>query len=848
MGSLTRECRRVTSGHSVKPMKFSLRLLWRDARSGELTLFIAALALAVLTVTSISLFSERLQKALTFQATTLLAADLVLESTEVVSTEMVTGTWVKNLSTAQLVQFPSMIFAGDEMFLAAIKAVSEGYPLRGQLKIAQQPFTQGAVTESGPAVGEAWLDSRLFDLLGIVLGDEVWIGENSFLVTAVLVSEPDSGNTWWSLGPRVLFHLADLEKTKVIQPGSRVNYRYLFSGDSQQLTNYRRWLEPKLLKSQRIISLQQERPGVGQALQRAEKFLLLAGLLGVLLASIAVAMAARRYSSRHIDMVAVVKTLGMTPSQLGSMVLMQLSLLTLIGVLLGTGLGWMMHHIFLWAIASWLPQQLPASSMAPYALGAGTGLICSFGFALPLIWQLRNIPALHVLRRDKINLSWSSSGFYIFSSLAIFLLMIIYSHNILLSVLVFGGVLLFAGCSGLLAWGLLAAVKKITIQAGSVWHLAVASVYRHLGQSIVQVVVFALLIMLLLVSVLLRTSMINEWRLQLPQDTPNHFLINIAPHQLQALENVLIENKLNSVGLYPMVRGRLLKINNELAVNKARRQVGELSRALNLTWSSQLPEDNQLQAGQWWETGQYDYQKPALGRVSIEKQLANNLGVKVGDQLTFTIANENLQVTVASIRELAWDKMRPNFYFIFEPGTLEKYSATYITSFYLPLNNKLFINTLLRQFPTVTIFEIDKMINQVSSMVTQVSRAIELVLGLILVAGGLILIACVQSSIDQRLQENALLRTLGASRRLILGSLWMEFALLGAVAGIMAALGAEGLAWVLQHLVFKMQHHIHLWLWWFGPLGGLGIVSVLGVFFCRQVVQVPPLRVLREEA
>jgi putative ABC transport system permease protein len=350
--------------------------------------------------------------------------------------------------------------------------------------------------------------------------------------------------------------------------------------------------------------------------------------------------------------------------------------------------------------------------------------------------------------------------------------------------------------------------------------------------------------MLLLVSVLIRGSIISEWQQQLPEKTPNHFLINIASYQVSPIQRLLTENHVETAGMYPMVRGRLTKINGVEATAIMSESIDEIYRELNLTWSATLPEDNQLIAGKWWDSATIFKENDP--RVSIEKSLAKKLKVDVGDQLTFTVGDQSFKTVIANVRELSWDKMRPNFYFIFEPGALDHYSATYITSFYLPKEQKLFLNNLLSAFPTVSIFEVDEMISRIQKMVAQVTQAIELVMGLILLAGALVLFACVQSSLDQRLQENAVLRSLGAGKRLIVGSLAIEFILLGAVAGLMAAFGSELTAWALQTQVFKMEYHVHLWLWWVGPLAGALMIGVLGVSACMKVVRVPPWSVLRE--
>jgi len=823
--------------------RFTINWLWSDIKSGELHLLFIATAVAVTIVTSIGLFGERLQKALVAESSVFLAADMVLQSPDVIDGVWLNAKSASSLNRAEVVQFPSMVFVGDEMALASVKAVSSGYPLRGNLEISEQPFGEGKKIFGGPQAGEAWLDSRLLTLLALNIGDDIWIGERSFRVKHILAREPDSGSSYWSLGPRILISLEDLPATRVVQEGSRVEYRYLFAGDDDELYAYREWLTPLLQKKHRLLTLQDSQPGLSQSLARAEHFLLLAGSLGVLLAAIAIAMAARRYSFRHFDAVAIFKVLGMPSSILKRLLYVPLLATALIGILSGLCVGAWLQYGFLAIMADWLPATLPVASWRPYASGALTGIICVLVFALPLLWQLLRVPPLRVLRRDLEGEAVSQGSRYLAGALAIYLLMFFFSKNIEMTSILFAGTLLAGGIIAIFAAVLLRSVRRLGSQAGSIWRLALANLHRHQWHSILQLVMFTLVLMLLLISLLIRSSLLKDWQQQLPEGTPNQFLINIAPYQVGPVETLLADNKIKAAGLYPMVRGRLTSINGVEATTIISEEVDEVYRELNLTWSETLPEDNQLVAGEWWS----GHGEIGAAHVSIEKSLAEKLQVHVGDKLSFTLGGQVIDVRVASVRSLAWDRMRPNFYFIFEPGVLENFSATYITSFYLPVEQKLFLNTLLKEFPTVSVFSVDEMIRRIQKMVQQVTQAIELVLGLILVAGLLVLIATVQASLDQRLREGALLRSLGASRALVLGSLAIEFASLGALAGGLAAVGSAIVTGALQTQVFDMDYVFHLWPWLIGPLAGVIIVGITGLLACAKVVRVPPLKLLQEQ-
>jgi len=822
----------------------AIKWLWSDIKSGELHLLFAATAVAVMIVTSIALFSERLQKALVAESHVFLAADLVLRSPDPVDHAWLPAESTSPLISAEIVQFPSMVFAGDEMALASVKAVSKNYPLRGNLEISEQPFGVGTKVSGGPTAGEAWLDSRLLTLLSLQAGDDVWIGEQSFKVRKILAREPDSGSSYWSLGPRILIAMEDLPATRVVQEGSRVEYRYLFSGESEALQEYREWLEPKLHKKHRLLTLQDSQPGLSQSLSRAESFLLLAGSLGVLLAAVAIAMAARRYSVRHFDAVAIFKVLGMPASILKRLLYVPLIATAILGILAGWLAGAYIQYAFLSIMSDWLPAALPTASWRPYASGALTGIICILVFALPLLWQLLRVSPLRVLRRDLEGEILSQRWRYILGAMAIYGLMFFFSLNIKITSILFFGTLLTAAMVSLIAIFMLRAVRRLGSQSGSVWRLALANLQRHQGHSILQLVMFTLILMLLLISVLVRGSLLKDWQQQLPEGTPNQFLINISPYEVASIEKLLSETKISTAGLYPMVRGRLTSINGVEATTIISEEVDEVYRELNLTWSVILPDDNQLVAGFWW-----DKREGIDGpRVSIEEDLAKKLSITVGDEVIFTLGNESVKVTIASIRKLSWDRMRPNFYFIFEPGTLDKFNATYITSFYLPAEKKNLLNVLLKNHPTVSVFSVDEMIRRIQEMVRQVTQAIELVLILILMAGLLVLIATIQASLDQRMREAALLRSLGARRALVLGSLAIEFATLGALAGFMAAAGSAVVTGALQVQAFDMDYVFHGWPWAVGPLLGILIVGVTGLLACAKVVRVPPLKMLQEQA
>ncbi|WP_235964829.1 ABC transporter permease [Sediminihaliea albiluteola] len=817
------------------------RMLARDWRGGELGVLVAALILAVAVVTGISAFTSRLQAALEQESHRFLAADVVVTSAAEMPASWRQEAQSLAIDTAQTLSFPSMVFAADDnMFLASIKAVSEHYPLRGELRYSEQAFAEAQPAAQGPESGSVWLDSRLFALLDVSIGDSVSVGEATFQVAAAVRSEPDQSPSIYNMGPRVLMHFSDIAATEVVQPGSRVEYRQLFAGEARLIQRFVTWLEPQLQPGQRLLDVKQGQPGIGSALQRAESFLLLAGSLAVVLAGVAIALAARRFSERHTDYVAIMKSLGASSGAINRLYGSSLLLLGLAATTLGCALGWLMQAGFFAIFAEHLPVLPGPSGIRPYAIGFTTAFTCLLCFAWPPLRRLAQASPLRVLRRDMPHENRRSLGDYLLGLLAVAALMFWYSGDWRLSLAVLLGLAITIVLGLGLALSLLRGGRLLGMSAGSIWRLALAGLQRRGSANALQVVIFAMAIMLLLVLVLLRTSLIDEWQAQLPPDAPNHFMLNIAPEQLQSVTDMLRSHSIPSEALYPMVSGRVMSVNGEDLPQTDDKQQGRRQRGANFTWADSLPAGNELLAGQWWETGS------TAAEVSLEEEFAERLGLAVGDTVGLLIAAEALEVKVSSIRKLDWQSFRPNFFMVFPPKVLADYPATFMTSFHLDAEQKSFLNQLIRTFPTITVIEMDLLVEQVRAIIDQVSAAIELVLAVILAAGALVLVAGVQASVDMRMQESSILRALGAGRRLILGGLAIEFATMGLFAGLLATIAAEFSVFALQVWVMEMSYAPTPWLWPLGIALGVLLITGLGLYSCRKVVSSPPLAVLRE--
>jgi len=817
------------------------RMLARDWRGGELGVLVMALVLAVGVVSGISAFTTRLQNALVQESHRFLAADTVVSSGSALPQESLQEAQQRGLRHALTLSFPSMVYAGeDTMSLASIKAVSDGYPLRGELTYSPAPFGAVFAARAGPGRGEVWLESRLFPLLQVAVGDKITIGEADFIVAAAARTEPDLAASFSNYAARVLMHYDDIPTTGIVQPGSRVEYRQLYAGPPQALESFARWLKPRLQDGQTIVNVDEGQPGIGSALSRAESFLLLAGSLAVVLAGVAVALAARRFSERHHDYVAIIKSLGATSGAVNRLYGSSLLLLGCAATVLGCLLGWALQAAFFALFAERLPVQPGASGIRPYVIGAATSLTCLLCFAWPPLRRLGQASPLRVLRRDIPLEQRRAIGDYVLGLTAVALLMWWYSRDWKLTLAVLAGLAVTAAMGFVLALTLLRGGRLVGMSAGSIWRLALAGLQRRGVANALQVVIFAMAIMMLLILLLVRTSLIDEWQAQLPVDAPNHFMINIGPEELQAIEQELRSAQIPSEAFYPMIRGRIMSVNGEALSGADDLQEERRQRESNFTWSDALPTDNRLVAGQWWASGTDE----AL--VSLEEDFADRLGIVVGDTVEFLVGSQPLQARVASIRQLQWQSMRPNFFLVFPPRLLAPYPATFMTSFHLAASNKEFLNHFIRRFPTVTVIEMDIVMEQIRSIINQVTAAINLVLVVILAAGGLVLVAGVQASVDARMHESAILRALGAPRRLILGGLLIEFAALGLCAGLLATIAAELSVYILQTRVMDMHYAPTPWIWPLGLLSGALLIGGLGVFCCRKVVSTSPLSVLRE--
>ena len=823
--------------------RFSLaiRLLFRDGRSGELTLLVLALIIAVTSSTAISLFADRLHRTMSSQAADFLAADLVITSSE-----KIPATWLEeaiklNLNQARTAEFSTVLMENDELLLAGIKAVSHKYPLRGKLKTSQQDLSVETTRQQGPKQGETWIEKRILGKLKLKLGDGLIVGEKKLTITELITYEPDKRGDLYSLSPRVMMNDADLEATQVLKPGSHVHYFFQFTGTTESIANFRQWVKPQLNPSQRLMDIHEDRPELGSALSRAERYLGLSSIVVIIIAGVAIAMTSRRYSERHFNSAAIMRCLGSKQSEILRLYFYQFLVLGLSASAIGCLFGWFAQEMLFHLLADLFPIKIVAPSLIAIVLGFLTGLAILFGFALPPLLRLKKVSPLRVLRRDLDPLPSSAWLVYTLAISLVAILIWRYTQDIKMTATLIGGGLLTILIAGALIYLILIQSRKLLPKMNLSWRFGLQGLLRTPKTTVYQILAFSITLLAMILSFTVRNNLLDDWQKQLPDNAPNHFVLNVFPQQVDSFKQYLQQKNNAETYFYPVVRGRLVKINDvavQQIVSKDSQGERATHRDLSLTWTQQLPKDNKTIAGQW--------PVAEKGKVSIEQKLAKSLQVNLGDKLTFTLGSQQIHAQVSHIRSVRWDTMKPNFYMVFSPETLTGFATTYITSFYLAEDNKSLLNQLVKKFPAITILEVDTLLKQFKSILTQLTAAINYLLYFALLAGFTVLFAAVYSTLDNRIQEGALMRTLGANRALLRKAHIIEFSLLGLVSGIIAVLLSELLVYALYTYVFHLTYQISWLLWLAVPFISALCVALVGYWGVRGVVDQSPMQVLRE--
>jgi len=847
-------------------VKQSLRLFKHEVRQGELTIMFLAIVLAVATVFSLSGFSNQIKSALVEQSSHFIAADRVLRSSRPISQAVLTKSQQLNLHYVKQVDMSSMVFSTDSnMLLASLTATSDLYPLKGELLVSRSKEAMLAgefQSVHAPKSGSVWVDAPLLAKLNVNVNDQIEIGNSLFTIAGVIKQRPDASFSLFSLGPEVIFNIRDIDKTELIKAGSRVSYKYLFSGNKQNIEKFSAWLTPQLNDTQRWYGIKSQQNALAKTLNKAEKYLSLSSLLGIILAAVAISVAARRYSQRHQSAVAVFKAMGASKRYITQLYLIHWSLLCVVSIVVGLCCGYLLQYLGLAAMANYLPIESSLDWYYPLFTAIITGLICAIAFALVPLRELIETSPLQVIRAPILKVNKFFSWRYLPAALALFVLVWLFSRDWLLTfVLLIGGAIIIAILL-ILALFLVRFSRTIGSGAGQAWQLALANLKRRSMENSVQLVSFTLAINLLLLLVVVRSDLLADWKKQLPDNSANKFLINITQPQLVKVQQFVDKNNLTASALFPVVPGRLTAINNERVVSKeaqekqgktdqlagkdsskasnidkskiaeskhSKQRIG-IGRELNLTWLDALPNNNKILSGKWWDVND-DY-----AQVSVEKSIAKRLNIVLGDELTFTLGSDVFTVKVTSIRDVNWQSMQPNFYMIFNNQVLDNYPVTYIASLYIPPSDESIFTQFLAQYPTITVLDVDAMIKQLNNVIKQVSLAIAFILVIVVLAGCLVLVAQVQATMGERQRDLAILRTLGAKGRLLRNSVWYEFVALGVIAGTLASFIMEIMVYFIQTRLFNMTASFHFNFWLIAIVAGGLFVGLIGILSCWRLL------------
>ncbi len=825
-------------------LSIAFRSLLREWRAGDLRIVSLALTIATTSVVSVASFGDRLQQTLSRQGSELLGGDLAVNLQSPPKAEWIGQADVLGLRHAQVVNFRSVVLASVHTQLAEIKAVQDGYPLRGTLRTAESASAPDQVADGIPQLGEVWMDVQLLNQLRLTMSDKVNLGAKEFAVTRLLTLEPDRGGVAFTMAPRLMLNLRDLPATELVQPGSLVHYHWLISGSPEKTSAFKQWLLTQGVVQADIRDASNAQPRFRIALDRGERFMLLATLVSVLLAGMAIARSIRHYAQRQWDNVAIMRCFGAQQKEITAIYITQLLTLAFTASLLGGFFGLLGQQVLVNILSGLVAGDLPLPTWRPLALGVAVGVITVLGFGMPPLLRLKSVSPLRVIRRDLGLLPLSTKLAYGVAFAAFALLVAWTAKQITLTLWVVGGtvitILVLSGVS--LTFIRLLGHARSGLHTA--WRFGIAAIARRGHASTNQIVALGIGVMAILLLAIVRNDLWQQWQISLPKDTPNHFLINIQPNQTDAVESLFAELSIPSRGLTPIVRARLLRINGRLVSPDdyqdgfARRQV---QRAANLSWAAEPHGDNKVVAGQWWKKHEH-----GDGLLSVEQGYAAALGLSLGDELVYRIAEREVTVTVTNFRSVAWDSFRPNFFLIVPPELLQSFPSSFITSIYLPREQSDKLRSVIERFPNITDIDVDALLNQVRRVLDKVNAALEFVFLFTLAAGLVVLWAALHATKAERRKEIAILRALGAQSKELRAGLLAEFIVLGTLAGLAGAFAAAVVGWGLARFLFDLPYQVNMLLWIIGVFTAVLLVVATGLLAVRSDLKTPPWQTLRE--
>jgi len=851
----------------------ALRIFKRDWRRGDLLNLIFAMTIAMASVSVIYLIIDRVETGTSQQSSQILGADLVITSPKPAEESWLAKAKELQLERAELVEFASVLFANDKLQLSAVKAVSSNYPLKGRIEIADTPYSNAKVVTGHPDKGKIWIEPRILAVLSAQKGQKLELGYIDVEVDGAIMLQPGQGSTLFNIAPTAIIGLQDLEATKIIQPGSRVTYRYLFVGDKNKIAEFNEWVKPQLDTSQRLVTIFDESPMAGSAIARSKKYISLSGLLTLILLGVAIAMSANRFATRQFDMSALMRCFGMNNKQVLSIFLIILLMVSLVGIGVGAVIGFVFQAMMVDWLAELFGENLPAADFSVLALPMLTSFILLLGFAMPSLIQLKSVPPMRVLRRQLEPMKVSAWSVYGAAAVALFTVMYIQMGDLKLLVSVFAGLLAMAVIFGLMSKLIMSQIRRLTQSKSAAVNYSLRQLDANKGVTLLHLLAFSSTVFVMALVVIIKTELLSKWQESLADDAPNHFMVNIPEAEAPKVDELLAANQVSSTEIYPMVRGRVVQINDldiKEALSEEALQHNSLKRELNITWTESLPKGNKVVAGDWgWNTNSEESSPQKRSRkdstltvesdldsaqsegegatvsISIEDKMARTLGLDLGDTLTFSIGAEKWSGKITSLRSIDWQTFTPNFYIIANPGSLDGFSPTYINSFKLSKENKKLVADLTNEHPTAIIIELDRIFAEIKQIIEKVSSAIELIMIFVVSAGVALLWAAMEHTFSQKLHQSAILRTLGASRQFIATSFRFEFLWLAILSALVAIICIELVSYFLYGQIFDIEFQFHFNLWWQLPTGLFLLMMIASWRGVNRVTRPAPLSLLK---
>lgn len=837
----------------MRALALAWRQLRRDLAAGEIRILIAALVLAVLAVSAVGFVTDRAERALQMEANRLLGGDALVSADAPIRGRIRAAAAAPGLRMAETREMPSMIRVGEgeaaRLQLGELRALGAGFPLRGRFRIVD---AQGRERDAAgvPEAGTLWLSRAGAEQLGARVGDAIGIGEANLRLAALVVQEPDAAMDYFNVAPRVFLNAADLPRTGLVQPGSRIRHRLVVAGSADAVERFTAVAKAHLGRGQRLETIGDARPEIRSALDRAGRFLGLAALVSVVLAAVAVAMAARRHSARHLAGAAVMRCLGAAQKTLVAIHLGELVLLGLAASALGVAMAWALQ----WGVGAWLARELaiaiPAAGGAPALQGLAVGLVVLLAFGAPPVLALRRVPALRVLRND-LDSTEPSAWIVLLAGLGgLAALLWWQAGSATLALAMLLGIAATLGALALLAWALIVGVRRVRSRLRGSLRYGLANVSRRAGTSIAQVAALGLGLMALLLLTFVHGDLLDRWQLSLAERAPNRFIVNVQDDQVAEVREFIAARGLDAPTLVPMIRARLVAHNGRAVDGRSYAARGEddagrrarrlAEREFNLSTAQALREDNEVVAGRFWGAA-----RPARPELSVEVEFAETLGWKLGDRIAFDIAGSRFEGTITSLRKVDWESFRPNFFVLASPGALDGQAASWITAVHVPPSDARFTAALVQRFPNLTVIDVEAVLKQVRDTADQVRTVVQVVFWFALAAGVLVLLAAVSASQDERLLEGGVMRVLGGSRRQLRLAQASEFAAIGLLAGLVAAIAASVLAGVIATRVFDIPWQPDLAMAATGAAVGTVAALLAGLWATRRVLDTPPSVTLR---